>query len=154
MIISVETQQEMYTYLAKQSLKNMYVVDSSLSEIIDYQIRVLAQKLYNRSELFVRKSLFIYKEEEEKIEAEHELDSLSNALIYNTLENIKGCKRFLINTNKSDIHDIDYSTVLESGSPDRIKLIQLCKKFMQHKELSAKKTSNAKDQFKVKAAEV
>lgn len=154
MIISVETQQEMYTYLAKQSLKNMYVVDSSLSEIIDYQIRVLAQKLYNRSELFVRKASFIYNEKDEKIETGHELYSLSNALIYNTLENIKGCKRFLINTNKSDIHDIDYSTVIESGSPDRIKLIQLCKKFMQHKELSAKKTSNTKDQFKVKAAEV
>ena len=153
MIISAETQQEMYTYLAKQSLKNVCAVDSNLSEIIDYQIKVLAQKLYNRSELFVRKSLFIYKEEEEKIEAEHGLVSASNVLIYNTLEHIKGCKRFLINTNKVDMHDIDYSTVIESGSPDRIELIRLCKKFMQHKELSAKKTSNTKDEFKVKMAE-
>ena len=154
MIISAETQYEMYIYLAKQSLKNMSVDDSNLSEIINYQIKILAQKLFNRSELFVKKPLFFYKEEEEKIDAGKELVSKSNVLIYDTLESIKGCKRFLINTNKVDIKDIDYSTVIETGSPDRVKLIKLCKKFMQRKELSNKKQNNTEDTYEVRMAEL
>lgn len=170
MIISAETQQEMYIYLAKQSLKNMYDVDSNLSEIINYQIKILAQKLFNRSELFVKKALWIYDEAEDKIKTTKEaakdtakddtkdgitdgIISKSNILIYDALDCIKGCKRFLINTNKVEIKNIDYSTVIETGSPDRVKLIKLCKKFMQRKDLSTKKNNTA-DTYEARIAEL
>lgn len=137
MVISIETQKEMYRYILSDKKTNIRNIDSNIQEFLRLTIKELAKKLYLRAELYIGKAQ-LQLDENNEIVRKKNYKCESNKLIYDTLHEIKNGTDFANKDIEKQLQEIDiedYEFIPESGTADRKKLIKSCILYYQHKEI-------------------
>lgn len=137
MVISIETQKEMYRYILSDKKTNIRNIDSNIQEFLRLTIKELAKKLYLRAELYIGKAQ-LQLDENNKIVRKKNYKCESNKLIYDTLHEIKNGTDFANRDIEKQLQEVDiedFEFIPESGTADRKKLVRSCILYYQHKEI-------------------
>lgn len=137
MIINSTVQHDMYRYLISDKSINVKIDNRSINDFIFYEIKLLAKKLFKRTELFICKAS-VERGENDRIVKKKNYKCISNKFIYDILKEI-GTVKFISEEISKELdfcEDIDdFTNIAETGSKDRKKLIRLCKLYMDNKEI-------------------
>lgn len=151
MIISVDTQKEMYEYIISGKILRDNYIDSNLKIFITEQIKYLSKKLYLKTELYIGK-MQLELDIDNKLIRKKNYKCKSNKLIFDILHQIESCNTFVTEEIKKQISRLDsinYKEVIESGSKDRKRLIRLCKLYIQNKEIELKTKGKSIEEYEL-----
>lgn len=151
MVISIDTQKEMYEYILSGKILRDSYIDSNFQIFITEQIKYLSKKLYLRTELYIGK-MQLELDNNNKLRRKKNYKCNSNKLIFDILHQIENCNDFTTEDIKKQligIDSVDYKDVIESGSKDRRRLVKLCKLYMQNKEIKLKTEAKSSEEYEL-----
>lgn len=151
MVISVDTQKEMYKYIISGKILRDNYIDSNLKIFITEQIKYLSKKLYLRTELYIGK-MQLELDANNKLLRKKNYKCKSNKLIFDILHKIESCNTFEteeIRKQLNNLDSVDYRDVTETGSKDRKRLIKLCKLYMQNKEIELRTKGETSEEYEL-----
>lgn len=151
MVISIDTQKEMYEYILSGKILRDSYIDSNFQIFITEQIKYLSKKLYLRTELYIGK-MQLELDENNKLRRKKNYKCNSNKLIFDILHQLENCNDFTtedIKKQLSKLDSVDYRDVIESGSKDRKRLVKLCKLYLQNKEIKLKTEAKSSEEYEL-----
>lgn len=151
MVISIDTQKEMYEYILSGKILRDNYIDSNFQIFITEQIKYLSKKLYLRTELYIGK-MQLELDNNNKLKRKKNYKCNSNKLIFDTLHSIENCNDFTtedIKKQLSGLNSVNYTEVIENGSKDRRRLIKLCKLYLQNKEIKLKTENKSSEEYEL-----
>ena len=149
MVLTAETQYQMYDYILSGKLTNSKQAISKSQDFLILEIKRLSKRLSTRAELYKRKSIINVGENGE-FNSSKNYELWSNILIYKTLHDIKNITKYdnteirnqLCIFENCDIRNLlNIDSLKETGSSDKKRLIRACKLYQQHMDIC----KNAKD---------
>ena len=135
MQLSLQTQLDMYTYIQSGKISYFKIAEGNIQDFLINKIKEVTKLLMSNQSLFICKPLVCY--EGDNFKTIRDYNSSSNQLIYYTLANLNLFPNILnqYDITVSDNLPEDFNLVPESGTPARVQLIQLCKMYLQDKQL-------------------
>ena len=141
----------MYNYIASNKKTGIHGVDSNFNYFITEEIKKLSKLLYLRSELYIGQAK-IFVDENNKITRSKNFTCISNILIFQVLHDIKNCNDFANEEIRNSLKDKSVDNlddIVESGSSLRMKLIRLCKLYLQHKDIELISKTKSTDNYEL-----
>ena len=149
MVLTAETQYQMYDYILSGKLTDSKQAISNYSNFLVLEIKRLSKRLYHRAELYKGKSIINVGENGE-FNSSKNYKCWSNIVIYKTLHDIKNITKYDNNEIRSQLGNYErcelcnicnIDSIKETGSRDKKRLIRACKLYQQHIDIC----KNAKD---------